>query len=163
MAQRDYSYNMALGVPGGIYDLSPKEILSRSVDDGDVKPGMGLVKGKAAGENVKLPVAASTAADFEGVFVHGSAQLESDMNGVAAAGGGDMVGIMTSGRIWALIASTATVAYKGAVALITEGKNVGKFTDASDEQETKKVTLTGVTFTGKVDKDHGIAVVEIRK
>ena len=79
-----------------------------------------------------------------------------------AAAGADTVGIMKSGRIWVLIASTATVAYAGGVALITEGGNAGKFTDASDASETKKVTLTGVTFTGKTDEDNGIAVIEIK-
>lgn len=163
MSQTNYGFNMALGVPGGIYDLSPHHIVSETLDDGaSVNPGMGLVRGATAGETVKLPVTASTAAEFEGVFVNGSKQLEHDTKGNVAAVGADTVGIMKSGRIWALIASTATVAYAGGVALITEGENAGKFTDASDASETKKVALTGVTFTGKIDKDNGIAVIEIK-
>ena len=163
MSQTNYGFNMALGVPGGIYDLSPHHIVSETLDSGvSAKPGMGLVRGATAGETVKLPVTASTAAEFEGVFVNGSKQLEHDANGSVAAVGADTVGVMKSGRIWALIASTATVAYSEGVALITEGTNAGNFTDDSDASETKKEELTGVTFTGKVDKENGIAVIEIK-
>lgn len=57
MVQRDYGYNQPLGLPGGIFDLSVKDIVTRVTDPGvSVKPGMGMVKGASAGETVKLPV-----------------------------------------------------------------------------------------------------------
>lgn len=164
MAQRDYGYNQPLGVPGGIFDLSPKKILSRVTDEGvTVKPGMGLVRGASAGETVKIPASETTAAEFEGVFIHGSKQLENSMSGIVAAEGADTVGVMTAGRIWVLVASTATTDYGTGVALITSGDSVGKFTDASDADETKKVALSGVTFIGVADTDNGIAVIDIKE
>lgn len=164
MAQRDYGYNQPLGVPGGIFDLSPKKILSRVTDEGvSAKPGMGLVRGVTPGETVKLPKTGAKAADFEGVFVHGSKQLEHSMSGTVATEGADTVGIMTAGRIWVLIASTATTDYGTGAALIISGDNAGKFTDASDAGETGKVALTGVIFIGIVDADNGIAVAEIKE
>lgn len=164
MAQRDYGYNQPLGVPGGIFDLSPKKILSRVTDEGvTVKPGMGLVRGISAGETVKLPVAGSTVAEFEGVFVHGSKQLENNMSGVVATEGADTVGVMVSGRIWVLVASTATTDYGTGAALILSGDNAGRFTSASDASETKKVALSGVTFIGVADQDNSIAVIDIKE
>mgnify|MGYP001314763667 FL=1 len=45
MSQTNYGFNMALGVPGGIYDLSPHHIVSETLDSGvSAKPGMGLVR-----------------------------------------------------------------------------------------------------------------------
>ena len=50
MVQRDYGYNQPLGLPGGIFDLSVKDIVTRVTDPGvSVKPGMGMVKGASAG------------------------------------------------------------------------------------------------------------------
>lgn len=164
MAQRDYGYNQPLGVPGGIFDLSPKKILSRVTDEGvNVKPGMGLVRGVTSGETVKIPGTGTKAAEFEGVFVHGSKQLEHNMSGIVATEGADTVGVMTAGRIWVLAVSTATTTYGTGAALIIGGDNAGKFTDASDADEASKVALDGVTFIGIADTDNGIAVVDIKE
>ena len=84
------------------------------------------------------------------------------MAGVVGTEGGDTVGLMKKGRIWAIIADTATTTYGTAAALILSGDNVGKLTDTADSEETSKVALTGVTFTGKADTDNGIAVVEMK-
>ena len=163
MVQKDYGFQQPLGLPGGIYDLSDKDIVSRTTDPGvSAKPGMGLVKGATAGETVKLPATGSTAADFEGIFVHGSKQMEHNMEGAVACDGGDTVVLMRKGRIWALVADTATPTYGTGAALILSGDNAGKLTDTADEEENSKVALTGVTFTGKADADNGIAVVEMK-
>lgn len=163
MVQRDYGYNQPLGLPGGIYDLSPKKIVTRTTDPNvSVKPGMGLVRGASEGETVKLPVTGTAADKFEGILVHGSKQLEQTMNGAVATAGSDTVGLMQRGRIWGLIASTATIAYGKGVALILSGENVGRFTDASDESESQKVALPDVIFTGRADKDNEIAVIEMK-
>ena len=163
MAQRDYGFNMPFGLPGGIYDLSPKMVLTRTLDSGSsVKPGMGLVKGATGGETVKAVESGSTAPDFEGIFVNGSKQLEHGANGTAAVGA-DTVGVMMEGHIWGLVVSTAKITYGGAVALITDGDNAGWFTDSTDSAETSKVSLTGATFTGVKDADNKIAVIKLRK
>lgn len=162
MRQMDYGYNQPLGLPGGIYDLSDKTIVTRVTDPGvEAKTGMGFVQGAKAGKTVALPSETSTAAAFEGIFVHGSKNMEHDLDGVVATAGGDAVGVMQKGRIWGLVASTATTTYGVAVALITGGANAGKFTDSADAAETKKVAL-GAKFTGVADAVNGIAVIELR-
>ena len=57
-------------------------------------------------------------------------------------------------------AVTATTDYGKVVALITDGDNVGMFTDSGDASETTKVTLEG-KFLGVADEENGIAVIEI--
>ena len=165
MRQTDYGYNQPLGLPGGIFDLSSKSIVTRTVDPNCyVKAGMGLVVGATAGETVKLPATGATAATFEGVYVHGSKQVEYQMNGTVSTGEGSVVGVMNKGKIWALIASTATTTYGKGVALILTGDNAGKFTDADDADETSKVALTNVVFLGseRTDAENGIAVIEMK-
>ena len=161
MAQLDYGYNIPAGLPGGIYDLSDKKIVTRRIDENvETKPGLGLVVGTTAGETAAAPTSSSTADDFEGIFVHGSKNMENDMDGVAATGGYESIGIMQKGRIWALIVDTATISYKAGVALIVEGDNAGKFTSTDDTSETT-VTLSDAVFTGVSDTENGIAVIEL--
>ena len=165
MRQTDYGYNQPLGIPGGIFDLSGKTIVTRTVDPGtEIKAGMGLVVGATAGETVKKAATGATAATFEGVFVHGSKQMEHQMNGTVSADDGSVIGLMQKGRIWALVASTATTTYGKGVALILAGDHAGMFTSADDSKEASKVALTNVVFLGaeKTDKDNGIAVIELR-
>lgn len=161
MAQRDYGYAQPLGVPGGIFDLGGKQIVSRTLDDGvKIKPGMGLVVGAKPGETAAAQTEASTAEKFEGIVVHGSKNMEHTMEGSASAFGYDTVGVMQKGRIWALVASTATTTYGTKAALILSGNNAGKFTSSADASETKKMILSA-EFTGKADIDSGIAVIEL--
>lgn len=165
MRQTDYGYNQPLGIPGGIFDLSSRSIVTRTVDPNcDIKAGMGVVIGATAGETVKTPATGATAATFEGVFVHGSKQMEHQMDGAASTGEGSAIGVMRKGRIWAMVASTATTTYGKAVALILSGDNAGKFTDSGDSKEASKVALTNVVFLGteKSDMENGIAVIELR-
>ena len=162
MAWTDYGYQIPAGLPGGIYDLSDKQIATRQVDaDTEVKPGMGVVVGATAGETVAAVSSGSAADDFEGVFVHGSKNLEYDVNGEAATGGYESIGVMQKGKIWVLIADTATTTYKNAAALITDGDNAGKFTDSGDTSETSVVALSDAIFTGVADADNGIAVIQL--
>lgn len=161
MRQTDYGYALPRGVAGGIYDLSLKSIVTRLLDAGvQAVPGCGYVVGATPGQTVAAAQSTSTAANFEGVFVHGSKNLENDRNGVVAAAGADAVGIMIHGRIWVAVADTATTDYGKVVALITDGDNVGMFTDSGDASETTKVTLEG-KFLGVADEENGIAVIEI--
>ncbi len=162
MRQTSYNYSIPLGVPGGIFDLSGKEIVTRLLDDGvEASPGSGLVKGKQPGMTVAKPISTASAADFEGVFVNGSKNLENDQNGYVAAKGSDALGIMRQGKIWVSIVDTATISYGTKVAIITDGDNAGCFTDEVDASEATKVTINA-KFNGKVDKDNGIAVIELK-
>lgn len=162
MRQTSYNYSIPLGVPGGIYDLSGKEIVTRLLDDGvQVSPGLGMVKGKKPGMTVTKPISTASVADFEGVFVNGSKNLENNQNGYVAAKGSDALGIMRQGKIWVSIIDTTTIVYGKNVAIITDGDNAGCFTDESDTTEATKVTINA-KFNGKVDKDNGIAVIELK-
>lgn len=161
MRQTDYGFALPRGVAGGIYDLSPKSIVTRLLDAGvKAVPGLGYVVGATPGQTVAAVQSASTAANFEGVFVHGSKNLENDRNGVVEAAGADAIGIMKHGRIWVAVAETATTSYGKTVALITDGDNAGMFTDSADAAETTKVTLEG-KFIGVADEERSIAVIEI--
>ena len=165
MRQTDYGYTQPLGIPGGIFDLSSKTIVTRTVDPGtEIKAGMGLVVGATAGETVKKAATGAAAETFEGVIVHGSKQMEHKMNGTVSADEGSVIGLMQKGRIWVLIASTATTTSGKEVALILAGDHAGMFTSADDSREASKVALTNVVFLGaeKTDKDNGIAVIELR-
>ena len=162
MRQTSYNYSIPLGVPGGIYDLSGKEIVTRLLDDGvQASPGLGLVNGKQPGMTVAKPISTATVADFEGVFVNGSKNLENDQNGYVVAKGSDALGVMRQGKIWASIVDSATISYGKKVAFITDGDNAGCFTDEDDASEATKVTINA-TFNGKVDKNNGIAAIELK-
>ena len=162
MRQTSYNYSIPLGVPGGIYDLSGKDIVTRLLDDGvESSPGLGLVKGNQPGMTVAKPTSTASVADFEGVFVNGSKNLENDQNGYVAAKGYDALGIMRQGKIWVSIIDTPTINYGKNVAIITDGDNAGRFTDEADTSEVTKVTINA-KFNGKVDKDNGIAVIELK-
>ena len=162
MRQFDYGYAIPSGVPGGIYDLSNKEVVTRLLDDGEeTVPGMGLVQGAKPGDTVKSPTGVTTSDDFDGIFVNGSKNLENDRYGNAVAKGANALGIMKHGKIWANIAGTTTVSYGKKVAFITDGDNAGKFTDEANDSEATKVTIDA-KFNGKVDKENGIAVIELK-
>lgn len=162
MRQFDYGYAIPSGLPGGIFDLSNKEVVTRLLDNGtETGPGMGLVKGANLGDTVANPTATTASDDFEGVFVNGSKNLENDRYGNAVVKGADAMGIMRYGKIWVNIAGTATIGYGKKVAFITDGNNAGKFTDEADDSEVTKVTINA-QFNGNVDKENGIAVIELK-
>lgn len=161
MAQRDYGFAQPLGIPGGIYDLSDKRIVTRTLDkDVVVKTGMGMIKGTKAGETVTVASAGATKDKFEGVVVHGSVNLEHGMDGTVVASGYDTIGLMQNGSIWAAVAPTATTTYGTNAALILAGEHVGMFTSSDDAKEASKVALDAI-FTGKADADNGIAVIRL--
>jgi len=158
--RNDYGYAIPKGIAGGIFDLSLKNIFTYTIDEGnEMVPGMGVVSGITKGETVKLPVSGSIADDFEGVFVHGSKQLENSKDGKVSASDYDAIGVMQKGRIWVIIAPGTTIAAKGKAYLVTDGDNVGTFTDAGNATESDKVGVLA-TFTGVSDADNNIAVIE---
>jgi len=156
----DYGYAIQKGVAGGIFDLSLKNIFTFTIDEGnEIVPGMGVVSGITKGETVKLPDDSSTAGDFEGVFVHGSKQLENTRDGKVSASGNDPIGVMQKGRIWVAIAPDTTVTAKAKVYLVISGDNAGCFANVENATESNKIELTA-TFTGVADTDNNIAVIE---
>lgn len=67
--QTRYGYSSPIGAAGGIVDLAPYAIdaFLNEEDTGKMQFGMGVVTGSKKGTGIKLPVKASTAANFEGV------------------------------------------------------------------------------------------------
>lgn len=146
-AQTNYTYFPQHGAPGGIVDVSPLAINSRSVenDTGVVFPGMGVVTGTTAGVQVKLPASGATAATFEGVVVNGRT-TERDLAGDLYVRHNAAVGVARWGRIYVRVPSGVTTAYGDALYLIPTGNDAGCFTNSS----TNNVAIKG-KFIGTVD------------
>lgn len=152
-AQTSYGFATSRGIAGGIYDMYHYPVDSRFNEEANGKLGfgMGVVKGSIAGSNVKLPVAASTAADFEGVIVNGFTN-QHDLEGEVTIMNNQNVGVMRKGRIWVALAADAAPAYGDAVHLIVSGTDAGRFATAGG------VEIAG-RFIGKANG--GIAPVEL--
>jgi len=149
--QKTYSYNTSYGVAGGLVDLTEHVIDSRCNEATTLKLGCGVVDGSTKGANVKLPVEASTKADFEGVVVN-SHSHEMDMNGEVKVAKGETVNVLKQGRIFARIKAGITVAYGDALYLIVKGDNAGLFTNAAVTGETVKLNgfFVGAKATGDI-------------
>ncbi len=148
MAQSEYSYVTASGVPGGILDLAPYECNSRVTDADNVKFGMGVVTGASAGASVKVPSATSDV--FEGVAVWKA--HEADKDGTVTIAQGEALSIMRFGRIWARVDDSVTIAANDKVYLIATGDNAGCFTNVA----TSNIAVSG-RFVGA--NENGIAPV----
>lgn len=133
MVQTTYKYSTPLGQPGGLVDLSWHEIdsFANQENDGVMKFGMGVVQGTTAGKQVKIPVAASTAAVFEGIVVNKPAS-ENTMTGGTVIKKTATVGVMRYGRIYGLLATSVTPTYGAAVYMVKSGNDAGCFTTSSD-------------------------------
>ena len=135
MVQTTYKYSTPLGQPGGLVDMSWHEIDSfhNENEDGVMKFGMGVVRGTTAGKQVKVPVAASTSATFEGVVVNKPASENQMFDGGPQIRNKATVGVMRYGRIYGLLATGITPAYGDAVYLVKSGDDAGCFTNASGD------------------------------
>lgn len=152
--QTNYNFGFAKGVAGGLFDLSYHEVATRQAE-GSTTFGCGVVVGTNRGIDVKKPIAASTAVDFEGVVVHNSVMAELDMNNKLNIVGKRTVGCLHHGKIWVQTGENATPEYKEKVFLITSGDEAGLFTTSADTST--KVELNA-HYLGVSDK--GIAVAE---
>lgn len=160
MAQLHYGYATPSNVPGGIADISPRVIVSRinAEEETGIPLGVGVVVGKTAGENIKLPDVASTESVFEGVVVNGGL-IPVGENGKVLIRKGAACNVMTAGKVWVRCAVAAEPAYGETAYLVTDGAEKGYFTVADDTGNTSKVELHGVRYLG--GKDNNIAQVEI--
>lgn len=154
--QTSYGFSSAKGVPGGLYDLSRHEVLTRQAE-GKTTFGVGVVVGTNAGVDVTAPTTESAASDFEGVIVHNSVMTEMDMNNKVEIADKRTVGCLKYGKIWVKTGAKATPKYKEPVYLITGGDEAGMFTTADDAETTSKVKVNGI-FLGVTDD--GIANAE---
>lgn len=153
--QTTYRFSPSRGVAGGLYDMSPRAVNSRTTEC-EINFGIGLMQGSTPGTNVTIPVAASTAAAFEGIALNGGAQ-EMDMEGAVKVAKSRTVSVLRYGRAWVRVEPEAEVKYGDGLYLIVDGDNAGRFTSA-DSTETK-IALSG-QFIGANTTD-GIAPVEL--
>ncbi len=123
-AQTKYGYATPSGVPGGLFDLAPYEVNTRTNEEeaGKLKFGHGAVVGASAGNGIKLP--ASTSDLFEGVVVHKAHELGAD-NTVSIAKG-EALSVIRVGKVWVRV--DGDVAVNDKVYLIASGDNAGCFT-----------------------------------
>ena len=154
-AQKTYSYKTGYGVAGGLVDLTEHVIDTRNNESAGLKFGMGVVEGTTKGAQVKLPVKADTKAMFEGVVVN-SHTHEMDRDGEVVLAKGESVGVLKEGRVFVRIAASVTPAYGEAVYLITDGDNVGLFTNVEAAGTTVK--LKGYFLDGATG---GVAPVQL--
>lgn len=156
-AQTRYGYSTPVGAAGGIVDLAPYAIdtFLNEEETGVLRFGVGVVAGANAGTGIKLPVAASTAATFEGIVTN-NRTTEYDMEGKLYVRKAKAVGVMRYGRIYGRVASDVEPAYGDAVYMIVSGDEAGCFTNvAEDGVAVKARFLSGVDATAQV------AVIEL--
>lgn len=133
MLQNRYGYSSQRGVPGGLYDSSPRSVFARA--NGEASPtavqyGYGVVQGDAPGTDVKLPTDASTADMFEGVVVQGIS--EHDLDGSVRNNPTKTLGILDWGKAWVRVPNGLTVSYGDKAYLIVKGADAGKFTNNTE-------------------------------
>ncbi len=123
-AQTKYGYATPSGVPGGLFDLAPYEVNTRTNEEtpGALKFGHGVVVGTSAGNGIKLPAAATDV--FEGVVVHKAHELDAS-NAVSIAKG-EALSIIRTGKVWVRVDGDVAVNDKVYLSF-AEGK-VGLFT-----------------------------------
>lgn len=165
-AQTRYGYSSPIGAAGGIVDLAPYAIdaFLNEEDTGKMQFGMGVVTGSKKGTGIKLPVKASTAANFEGVTTN-RRTTEYDVEGDLKLRKAATIGVMRYGRIYVRVAAGVKPGYGDSLYLITEGDEAGCFTNAaaSTEQGSADKATVAVKgrFLGGVDTSAQIAAVEL--
>lgn len=166
MVQNAYKFGTPVGIAGGIVDIAPYAIdtFKNEENNGNMEFGLGVVKGTSAGVQVKKPVAASTAAAFEGITVN-NLSTELDMDGKVRILKAAPIGVMRYGRIYARVMDDITPAYGDALYLVVTGDQAGYFSNAAATLGTNDATYTSIAvkgrFLGTVDATNRIAPVEL--
>lgn len=159
-AQTNYSFNTPKGIPGGLYDISAHEVNTRMNEepDGKLSFGVGVMRGSSIGVTIKLPVAASTATEFEGILLNG-VNVEQNMSGKVIVKKDLSVGVVRFGKVWAKVSEKAKgVKYGDPLYLIVDGAEAGAFTNAAvtGEDTATRISIKGTFLSGI---DNGIAPV----
>lgn len=155
--QTAYNYTTSRGIAGGLLDLSPYSIYSRTNDeaDGILHYGIGVVKGAFPGISVMLPSSVNASSNFEGVLIN---ELTTQQNvfGNTYIINGQSVGVLCYGHCWVQVTDTANPSYGIPLRLVIAGVDAGKFTEKIDASS---IAVNG-QFLGTADFD-GIAPVEL--
>lgn len=146
MAQYDAA--PAAGEAGLIYDLSTKDIKSM-VAEGALSFGRAVVQG-TSDDQCKVPVAASSARDFQGISVRTHAlQAVRSLSGEDAYSDEEMVNVLTSGRIWVVVEAAPSKSDRVYFRATTGGAEVaGSFRgDGDGTAQVTTITPTAVNAT----------------
>lgn len=156
--QTSYGFKTPVGIAGGLFDLAPYAIESRlnEEDTGLLHFGTGVVQGSTPGTNIKKPVAASTAAVFDGITINGFS-TQQNMAGEIELIEGQTVGVLRYGRCWVKVTGTANPSYGKELRLVIAGDDAGSFTDAAIA-ENSIIAVKGRFIGGA---KNGIAPVEL--
>ncbi len=129
-AQLDYSYDTPKGVPGGIYDLSFSDIVTRMNGEADGVMGYGraVVEGSSPADDVRLPDAQQARNVVAGITA-ALPNTEQDTGGRLSIAGGRPLSIMTKGRIWAGVGPGFVQKYSRDAYLIMDGEYRGCLTN----------------------------------
>ena len=132
-AQTNYEYRIPKGVPGGKFDLSYDNVVSRHNEaaDGELQFGMAVQIGNSAGVSVKKVAAGATKEKIEGILV-AVANVEQDMAGKPVVKGGASLSVMKKGRIWGRVSGSCEPGYGKEARVVVDGDDAGMFTDKSE-------------------------------
>lgn len=169
-AQNRYGFSTPIGAAGGIVDLAPYAIdtFLNEEENGEMKFGLGVVKGSTPGMNIAKPKTATVVGDFEGITTN-NRTTQYDLDGDLSVRKGASIGVMRYGRIYGRICNDVAPAYGDPVYLITDGENAGMFTNSATEtgqgdeeeaQAAKTVAIKG-RFLSTVDATAQIAMIEL--
>ena len=157
-AQQTYGYQTPKGIAGGLFDISPYRIDSRS--NGEETPGallygMGVVQGESPGKNILKPTATDEPDVFEGVAMTGFT-TQMDMLGKVTVMPRQTIGILRWGKAWVRVADGVVPEYGEPLHLIVDGAEAGFFTN----DDTGDVIAIKGRFVGGLGTGN-IAPVEI--
>lgn len=161
-AQNSYAFHTGNGVAGGLYDIGPYVVDSRTneEDNSKLRFGHGIVDGTAPGKQVKLPTAESTNENFEGIVVNSHAH-EQDFNGDVHLRKGETVGVLKEGRAYVRLAAEAVPTYGAPLYLIVDGDEAGCFSHEAGESTAVKVN--GYFIGGRETNDVAAVYVKVDK
>lgn len=150
--------NMAKGIAGALYDLSPRTVDSYAVESGTIYPGMGVVAGTDPETQVKIP--SSSVSAMKGIVLLQAKEQNAD--GTLTFVAEDTVSVLDKGRAWVDVDRAVTA--DTAAYLIFSGANAGRFTNAAGAAAVAgarsytigtnfvaddTIAIGGVTFTAK--------------
>lgn len=132
-AQTNYEYRIPKGVPGGKFDLSYDNVVSRHNEaaDGELQFGMAVQIGNSAGVSVKKVETGATKEKIEGILV-AVANVEQDMSGKAVVKNGASLSVMKKGKIWGRVSGSCEPEYGKEARVVVDGDDAGMFTDKAE-------------------------------
>ena len=137
------------GIPGGLYDRSAYEAVTRrnGAEDGLLFFGYGVVQGEEPGRDVAIPKTGATADKFEGVVMY-SANVEMDDDGNVMLRKGQTLDVCQVGKLWVQVPDEEEPAYGDPVYLIITGDDAGKFTSEQGSNVALKAKFIGPVENG---------------